>query len=174
MNCFVCAVGKLEPAQVALAGERCGERFVVQTAGLRCAICGFETVDGDQSADFTRLISDAYRREKGLLTSDEIRGARKRLGMTQSEFADYVHVGVASVKRWESGQIQDKAMDRLLRLSIEPRFAKLNAELVAQRSVDRGWGFSMVDIDYGNELPSMTIETGERFAVEGALGDLAA
>ena len=35
--------------------------------------------------------------------------------MNQDEFARHLEVGVASVKRWEFGQVQDKAMDLLIR-----------------------------------------------------------
>ena len=59
-------------------------------------------------AEFGRLLADKYRQDHGLLTSVEIRSRRKRLGMTQEEFARHLGVGIASVKRWEMGKIQDQ------------------------------------------------------------------
>jgi hypothetical protein len=46
--------------------------------------------------------------------------------MTQQQFSDYLGTGVASVKRWEAGQIQDKAMDELIRLKTDPGAARRN------------------------------------------------
>jgi DNA-binding transcriptional regulator YiaG len=74
---------------------------------------------------FTRLISDEYRRAHGFLTSGEIR-SRAWLGMTQQRFSEYLGTGVASVKRWELGQIQDRAMDELMRLKTDLAAARKN------------------------------------------------
>ena len=50
------------------------------------------------------------------LRPSAIRGLRLQLGMNQREFGDHTGIGVASIKRWESGaQIQTKAFDNLLR-----------------------------------------------------------
>jgi hypothetical protein len=53
--------------------------------------------------------------------------------MTQSEFASYLGPGVASVRRWELGQIQDKAMDMLIRLKTYPAEARQNLRTVADQ-----------------------------------------
>jgi len=64
--------------------------------------------------EFSRLLSDKYRAAHGLLTSVDIRDRRNRLGMTQLEFAKYLGVGIASVKRWEMGKIQDARSNALI------------------------------------------------------------
>jgi len=125
--CFECGRGELlSVPDVRLTGERNGESFVVQLPGLRCSSCGFETVDSKQSADFTRLVSDAFREKHGLLTGVEINALREQLKMSQQSFAEYLGVGVASIKRWELGQVQDKAMDELVRLKTDPEAARSN------------------------------------------------
>jgi putative zinc finger/helix-turn-helix YgiT family protein len=124
--CFECEHGRLAGADVQLTGERNGENFVIQMPGLRCGSCGFETIDSVESAEFTRLVSDAYREKHGLLTGVEIRARREQLKMSQQPFAEYLGVGVASVKRWELGQVQDKAMDELIRLKTDPEAARNN------------------------------------------------
>ncbi len=63
--------------------------------------------------EYMRKVADAYRRDRKLCTSDEIRSIRGKL--TQQRFADALHVGVASVKRWELGLVQDRGNDRLIR-----------------------------------------------------------
>lgn len=80
----------------------------------KCQECGAEVGTVKQTADTQRAISDAYRKAKGLLTGEEIREKRKQLGLTQQELAKRMNVGIASIKRWESGLIQSKAMNSAL------------------------------------------------------------
>jgi putative zinc finger/helix-turn-helix YgiT family protein len=133
MTCFECGNGTLIPAIVHLTSDRHGESFTVEVAGLKCNQCGFETVDSEQSAEFTRLVSDEYRVKHGLLTSAEIRARRLQLRMTQQQFSDHLGAGVASVKRWESGQIQENAMDQLIRLKTDPTAARENLKKLEQQ-----------------------------------------
>jgi putative zinc finger/helix-turn-helix YgiT family protein len=133
MTCFECGRDGLQPATVHLTGTRHGEPFTVELQGVKCGECGFETVDSIQSVEFSQLVSDAYRRAHGLLTSAEIRTRRARLGLSQQEFADYLGTGSASVKRWEVGQIQDRAMDALIRLKTDPQAARENLQTLERR-----------------------------------------
>jgi DNA-binding transcriptional regulator YiaG len=83
-------------------------------------------MEGAAMPEYMRKLADAYRTKHKLLTSDEIVASRKTLGMTQRQFADYLSVGEASIKRWELGQIQDPAMDKLIRLKTEVATAEEN------------------------------------------------
>ena len=130
--CFECGNASLAINSAPFAGQRNGEPFTVEVPGLVCPACGFATLDSAQSEIFTRAISDAYRKAHGLLTGNEMRTIRAKANMSQQEFADYLGVGVASIKRWELGQIQDKAMDELMRLKSIPAFARRNADEVSQ------------------------------------------
>ena len=80
----------------------------------KCKECGTEVGTVEQTAAIQRAISDAYRKGKGLLTSREIRANRKKLGLTQKALAKRMNVGIASIKRWEGGLIQSKAMNSAL------------------------------------------------------------
>lgn len=133
MRCFECGAGKLQLRELTLTGERNGEPFAVLMEGYHCDNCGFETIDSTQSEEFARLVSDAYRTAHGLLTSREIHESRLMLSMSQQAFADYLGVGVASIKRWESGQIQDKAMDQLMRIKTNPEAAWQNLRRVERQ-----------------------------------------
>lgn len=83
-----------------------------------CRVCGIEAGTIDQAAASQRAIADAYRKAVDLLTGEEIRKKRKKLGLTQTELANRMNVGIASIKRWEGGLIQSKSMDRALRLAL--------------------------------------------------------
>jgi putative zinc finger/helix-turn-helix YgiT family protein len=130
MICFECGRGALTEGVFPLVGERHGESFTVMMDGLRCAACGFVTIDSRQSVKFTQLVSDAYRQAHGLLTGVEIRACRDHLDMNQQQFSEYLGVGAASVKRWEAGHIQEKAMDELIRLKTNLEAARNNLDKV--------------------------------------------
>jgi putative zinc finger/helix-turn-helix YgiT family protein len=80
---------------------------------LECPACG-ETLYGPDAA---RVRHQAICRTLGLLTPEQIKGVREKLGKKQAEFARLTGVGVATLSRWEQGRlIQTRALDRYLRL----------------------------------------------------------
>jgi len=80
-----------------------------------CSECGITVDDLALASRNQKALSDTYRKLAGLLTGDEIVYERKKKGWTQDELARATNVGVASIRRWEKGQIQTKAMDDALR-----------------------------------------------------------
>jgi putative zinc finger/helix-turn-helix YgiT family protein len=63
-----------------------------------------------------RVTVETYR-QLGLLTPDEIRAGRERLGLNQQELAELLGLGGNTLSRWENGHYyQARSMDRLLRL----------------------------------------------------------
>lgn len=96
-----------------------GENISFQVEHYVCSTCGTEGGSIDQTAATQRTISDAYRRKVGLLTSEDILEGRGKLGLTQSELAKRMGVGIASIKRWEGGLIQSRSMDKALRMALQ-------------------------------------------------------
>jgi putative zinc finger/helix-turn-helix YgiT family protein len=134
MECPMCE-GRLRERPIWQKDEFKGVQLRIRTPGVRCSRCAYQAVRVDQMADYGRAVADAYRHQQGLLTSGEIRAARKRLDMSQQGFADYLGVGIASVKRWEWGQVQEKSMDKLMRLLTDAVEAGRNARDVRTRVV---------------------------------------
>ncbi len=64
---------------------------------------------------------------------DEIDILRRNLNMTLPEFADYVSVGIATLKRWRRGEIQTEALDRLVRLRTDLQYAEAAANELRAR-----------------------------------------
>jgi putative zinc finger/helix-turn-helix YgiT family protein len=168
MTCFECGCETLAIGEVELPGERNGQNFAIKMVGLKCSNCGFQTIDSEQSAEFTKLVSDAYRVANGLLTSAEIVAARTRLGMNQQQFGEHLGTGPASVKRWEVGKVQERSMDELIRLKTDPgamrRLLKeLERQVPEQQIVsvfegdDIGLSFVVESQQY-NRKPSMRID----------------
>ncbi len=81
-----------------------------------CAKCKTPLMDTEQMNVLRRTAADKYREMNHLLTSQEIIHFRNTLGMSQVAFANYLKVGEASVKRWESYFVQDVAQDEHMRL----------------------------------------------------------
>lgn len=92
-----------------------GETFTVHGQVMECAHCGYHMLTDAQADRVVRLTADAYRLKHGLLSSTEIVSRRVAMAMSQQEFADHLGVGIASLKRWENGHVQDLAGDRLIR-----------------------------------------------------------
>ncbi len=67
--------------------------------------------------DQHRKLIDARRRAEGLLTSDDVRGLRQALRLSQAELEQAIGTGPKTVVRWENGTaVQSKAADDVLRL----------------------------------------------------------
>lgn len=116
--CPVCGEGVLESRLVTERfdyGE--GEDKVpVVAENVPVQVCTHcqETFSGPEAARIRHL---AICRALGLLTPDEIRAIRERLGPSQPQFAKLTGIGEATISRWERGRLlQNKAMDRYLRL----------------------------------------------------------
>jgi putative zinc finger/helix-turn-helix YgiT family protein len=112
--CINCAKAYLERASVRLSGEIRKHPYTVNMEGLKCPNCGYSTVESKSMVELGRLAADEYRRAHGLLTGDEIVALRHKFGDSQDAFAKRIGVGVASIKRWELGKIQDRIYNDLI------------------------------------------------------------
>jgi putative zinc finger/helix-turn-helix YgiT family protein len=78
-----------------------------------CPDCGDQYTD-ERAEDARHAAVCEYL---GRLTPDEIKTLREGLNLSQSQWAELTGIGIASIKRWETGHlIQGLAMDRYLRL----------------------------------------------------------
>lgn len=112
MKCFVCNKGTFVRKLADVAGKVKRKTYTVKTPALVCGRCGHVAMEGVDMQEYIRGIADEYRRENGLYTSGQIRAIRGAL--SQQRFAEALGVGVASVKRWELGMVQDKSNNRLI------------------------------------------------------------
>lgn len=92
-----------------------GKRLKFRVQHFVCPECGIEADDLNLAAANQMALSDAYRRNARLLTGKQIVAGRKKLNWTQEDLAKAAKVGIASIKRWETGQIQTRVMDDVLR-----------------------------------------------------------
>ena len=79
-----------------------------------CPTCSLEASTLTQAADIQKSMADAYRKKVGLMTGSEITEGRKRKNLSQEKLANLMKIGIASIKRWETGIIQSKSMNKML------------------------------------------------------------
>lgn len=95
-----------------------GEQIVVDDVehGI-CTECGeVYFADGVASCVHRRAV-DAYKEAHGLLSGEEIRALRQRLGLSQARFEHLIGAGPKTVVRWENGTVfQNRTADMLMRV----------------------------------------------------------
>lgn len=83
-----------------------------------CQNCGSVVVNADQSRHNKRAILAFHKESDGLLTGNQVKVIRKKLGLTQSQAAQLFGGGPVAFSKYENDEItQSESMDKLLRLT---------------------------------------------------------
>jgi putative zinc finger/helix-turn-helix YgiT family protein len=127
MKCLNCDCEKFETKNIRFNPEVKGEEVEVVMPSFVCTECQTPLMDTNQMNALRKCAADRYRKLNNLLTSEEIIKFRTMLGMSQSAFANYLKVGEASIKRWETYYVQDAVQDDHIRLKCDEAYAELNA-----------------------------------------------
>ena len=143
MKCLNCDCEEFESKNIRFNPEIKGEEVEVVVPSFICTKCQTPLMDGEQMNVLRRSAADKYRKQHNLLTSQEIIKYRASLGMSQAAFANYLKVGEASIKRWETYYVQDVVQDDHIRLKCDEAYAELNA-------LEVNWKSHSSDIFSGN------------------------
>lgn len=136
MKCLKCDSTNFEIKNIRFSSELKGETVDVIVPSFVCKACHATLMDAKQMNAYRRAVGDAYRKKHKLLTSHEIIDYRSKLNMNQAEFARYLNVGEASIKRWETYYIQDASQDDHIRLKCDEAYAETNfLNIQSQHSV---------------------------------------
>lgn len=127
MKCISCGSEKFDEKKLRFTPEIKREEVEVVVPAFVCSQCQTPLMDGDQMNVLRRHAADKYRKVHELLTSEDIIRFRNLLGMSQAAFANYLKVGEASIKRWETYYVQDVVQDDHIRLKCDEAYAELNA-----------------------------------------------
>ena len=95
-----------------------GEEITVpEGTHLNCPRCHEVVLRSDDARRLRQRALEIYRVKYGLLSSDDIRSIRERLGLTQVDLARLLRLGGNTLSRWEAGRnVQTASMDMLLRM----------------------------------------------------------
>lgn len=126
MKCLKCSNTDFETKSIRFSSEVKGETVDVIVPSYVCENCHTPLMDAKQMNAYRRAVADAYCKKHGLLTSQQIIDYRTKLAMNQTEFARYLNVGEASIKRWETYYIQDASQDDHIRLRCDEAYAETN------------------------------------------------
>ena len=132
-KCIFCeALAASENVQVESFNYKTDEGRVVELTAdvpvISCSSCGEQYTD--DRAECIR--HEAVCRFLGRLTPVELRLIRERYGYSQKQWSDITGIGLASIKRWESGAlIQGQALDRFVRVLRNPRGYQLLKDVLA-------------------------------------------
>jgi putative zinc finger/helix-turn-helix YgiT family protein len=118
---------------VTTTGEYRGEELEVEVQGRECEGCRHVVVPGRLMPAFMTAVADAYRIKCDLLTSEQIKRARAQLQLSQADFAEYVGIGIATLKRVEHGEVQSKTIDELIRVKTDTTYAQQMIEDLFRR-----------------------------------------
>ncbi len=66
------------------------------------------------------LLYNMYRKEKGLLLPNEIKGIREQYGLSQKNLSKILGWGEKTITRYENGSIQDLGQNKMLNLIKDP------------------------------------------------------
>lgn len=110
--CVVCGDEHIRYESKQLAFDVRGEAMQVDVPVKVCHSCG--TVE-QTDVDPAELAFTQYRRQKGLLTPEEIREIRKHYSLSQKSLAMLLGMSEATINRYEGGGLQDEAHDQAIR-----------------------------------------------------------
>ncbi len=130
MKCLNCNGIEFERKKLRLPTTVKNQPFEVIIPCNVCKKCKTPLMDTEQMNLLRRAASDKYREEHHLLTSQEIIQRREHLKLSQLGFAEYLKVGEASVKRWESYYIQDASQDDHIRMKCDLVTARNNYNIL--------------------------------------------
>jgi putative zinc finger/helix-turn-helix YgiT family protein len=80
-----------------------------------CPVCGLEAGTIETASAVQKAIADAYRKNNGLLTGNEIMTLRISREWNYQYLAGLLKIQPDMITRWESGLIQSKRIDQLLK-----------------------------------------------------------
>ena len=162
-SCPVCGKGKLREVTGTFSAKMKGIETSSETLTVpnvtwqQCDSCGEELLNHTAS----QAITGAHRQALGLLTVEELRSLRSRLGKTQSQMSDLLGIGEKTYCRWESGtHFQSEGFDRYLRLLLA---GPENIELLNDiRREKEGNQISPTEFQYLGDISSFET-TNQRF-----------
>lgn len=117
MRCPECGeamIQSTEPIEFEVHGET---YYIEGIKHQRCQGCGEEIIRVNEIGELRQQANKRYKKAHNLLTGDEIKAIRTKLGVNQTELEHIIKSGEKTFTRWESNKvIQSGIADSLLRV----------------------------------------------------------
>ena len=149
---------ELKPVRKAMTFK--GVDIAVDADSYVCPTCGLEAGTVETSGAMQLAIADAYRAKKGLLTSEEIKALRQARNLTQRQLAEMMNIGIASIKRWETGAVQSESMDHAMRMQLQCQIQADNYSGNREISLER---IKLVARQLEKRFGKKLLKKGDRF-----------
>jgi len=115
--CVVCGGEQVRHEDQRMDFDVRGETMQLDVPVKVCSTCG--TVE-QTDADPAEMAFAVYRKQKGLLTPDEIKDIRKRYSLSQKSLAALLGMSESTINRYEGGGLQNEAHDQAIRSCASP------------------------------------------------------
>jgi HTH-type transcriptional regulator/antitoxin MqsA len=116
--CPICGEGLLTPHNEWVDVEYHGNRGRIASCYSVCDQCGSEQAGAAELRANKRAMIAFKKQVEGLLTGQQVREIRERLGLTQAEAAKAFGGGPVAFSKYEADDVmQSGAMDKLLRVA---------------------------------------------------------
>jgi len=113
--CVVCGEGKLHLEESERTTEIDGVAYTVPFCTHWCAACGTKQGLNEDLRFNARAMRQLRKKHCGLLTGEEVRACRKKLGLNQDQAAKLFGGGPVAFSKYENDEIaQSDAMDTLI------------------------------------------------------------
>lgn len=115
ITCPVCGENRLRVRAAAIEVEIDGARVSVPSQSHECDACGSNLALSDDMRVNARAVRHATKAHRRMFTGAQVRGLRKRLGLSQDDAARLFGGGPVAFSKYENDEIvQSESMDRLL------------------------------------------------------------
>ncbi len=119
-TCPICGEGHLHARMGTQAVDYRGQSGQIAFHYAECDACGSEQAGAVQLRDNKRAMTAFKKQVDSLLSGDEIRALREKLGITQADAARAFGGGPVAFAKYEADDVaQSESMDKLLRLALE-------------------------------------------------------
>ncbi|MCH3976630.1 MAG: type II toxin-antitoxin system MqsA family antitoxin [Bacilli bacterium] len=116
-KCVICGGNEFEVKTIDKAFDVRGDKFNINVEIRICKKCHEQYFSDEESTRIEKELFDLYKKKNHLLTSKEIIEIRAKRNLSQVDFARSLGFGDKTVARYETGSIQDRAYDILMRLA---------------------------------------------------------
>ena len=82
-----------------------------------CSVCGARMIVDEVQHKNEMILFEAYKKESGLITAEELKAIRSRYGLSATAFAKILGLGEKNVTRYENGAVQSESVNRFFEMA---------------------------------------------------------